>query len=114
MLPKQILELMQPVSRLLKQLQVSPVFYDLVNIKKIFIFFQYISFFLQLSRILYIILDRQNRPKRSPNFLPDVKGKLDGIINFSWEEFVDNLYTNKNYAQIKAQRIQHQLIKDIQ
>ena len=64
--------------------------------------------------MLYNILDRQNRPKRSPNFLPDVKGKLDGIINFSWEEFVDNLYTNKNYAQIKAQRIQHQLIKDIQ
>ena len=74
----------------------------------------YISFFLQFLRILYNILDRQNRPKRSPNFLPDVKGKLDGIINFSWEEFVDNLYTNKNYAQIKAQRIQHQLIKDIQ
>ena len=113
MLPKQTLESMQPVSRLLKQLQVSPVFYDLVNIKKI-LFVQYISFFLQFLHILYDIIDRQNRPKRSPNFLPDVKGKLDGIINFSWEEFVDNLYTNKNYAQIKAQRIQHQLIKDIQ
>ena len=113
MLPKQILESMQPVSRLLKQLQVSSVFHDLVNMKKIFIF-QCISFLLEFLHILYNIIDRQNRPKRSPNFLPDVKGKLDGIINFSWEEFVDNLYTNKNYAQIKAQRIQHQLIKDIQ
>ena len=105
---------MQPVSRLLKQLQVSSGFHDLVNIKKICSYFQCISFFSSILHILYNIIDRQNRPKRSPNFLPDVKGKLDGIINFSWEEFVDNLYTNKNYAQIKAQRIQHQLIKDIE